>query len=62
MVDLLRKCTLVNSNNEARRLIEQGGVEFNGVRIGDVRMKVAVKAGDVVRVGKRRFARIITAD
>lgn len=62
VVDLLRKCTLVNSNNEARRLIEQGGVEINGVRIGDVRMKVTVKAGDVVRVGKRRFTRIIIAD
>ena len=36
--------------------------EINGVRIGDVRMKVTVKAGDVVRVGKRRFARIIIAD
>jgi tyrosyl-tRNA synthetase len=48
----------VHSNSEARRLIAQGGVSVDGRRVTDPEDKVEVHTGLVVRVGKRRFARL----
>jgi tyrosyl-tRNA synthetase len=44
------------TNGEARRLVQQGGVKINDEVIGDDRAQVAVAEGDVLQVGKRRFA------
>ncbi len=55
---LLVELALVRSHSEARRLIGQGGVAVDGKRIGDVEAEVEVREGMVIRVGKRRFARI----
>jgi tyrosyl-tRNA synthetase len=57
-VALVRQCGFAASNSEARRLIEQGGVSLNGVTIADHIARVTVTDGDVLRVGKRRFARL----
>lgn len=54
---LLAIAKLVPSTSEARRLVEQGAVRINGVKAestGDVE----VKDGDVLNVGKRKFAKI----
>jgi tyrosyl-tRNA synthetase len=58
VVALLRRTGLVHSNSEARRLIAQGGVSVDGRRVTDPEDKVEVQTGLVVRVGKRRFARL----
>jgi tyrosyl-tRNA synthetase len=58
VVALLRRTGLVHSNSEARRLIAQGGVSVDGRRVTDPEDKVEVHTGLVVRVGKRRFARL----
>jgi tyrosyl-tRNA synthetase len=55
---LLVELGLAASNGEARRLIGQGGVSINGTRITDVEADVEVRDGLIVRVGRRRFARI----
>jgi tyrosyl-tRNA synthetase len=55
---LLVELGLAASNGEARRLIGQGGVSINGTRITDVEADVKVRDGLIVRVGRRRFARI----
>jgi len=55
---LLVELGLAASNGEARRLIGQGGVSLNGTRITDVDADVEVRDGLIVRVGRRRFARI----
>jgi tyrosyl-tRNA synthetase len=48
---------LAPSNTEARRLIDQGGVTLDDARAtGDV--DVPVRDGLIVRVGRRRFARV----
>ncbi len=44
----------------ARRLLAQGAVELNGDRVSATR--VDVKPGDVIRVGRHRFLRIVDAD
>jgi tyrosyl-tRNA synthetase len=58
VVALLRRTGLVHSNSEARRLIAQGGVSVDGRRVTDPEGRVEVRTGLVVRVGKRRFARL----
>jgi tyrosyl-tRNA synthetase len=51
---------LASSNSEARRLIKQGGVRVDDVTVDDVTEEIEPRAGMVVNVGKRRFAKIIT--
>ncbi|MDR7433813.1 MAG: tyrosine--tRNA ligase [Armatimonadota bacterium] len=58
IVKLLVLAGLVESNSEAKRLISQGGVSVDGRRITDIDTDLVVTDGMVVRVGKRRFARI----
>jgi tyrosyl-tRNA synthetase len=56
--DLLVELQLASSKSEARRLIEQGGVEVNNNKIIDPATNITLEDGMVVQVGKRRFARI----
>jgi tyrosyl-tRNA synthetase len=49
---------LAESNSDARRLISQGGVTVDGQRVNETDAVIAVKDGLVLRVGRRRFARI----
>jgi tyrosyl-tRNA synthetase len=58
LVQLLRELNLVASNGEARRLINQGGVSLDSQRIDDVNAEVHVRDGLLIRVGRRRFARV----
>lgn len=58
LIKLLVLAGLVESNSEARRLISQGGVSINGDKINDVDADVPINDGTVLRVGRRRFARI----
>ncbi len=52
----LARAGLTKSRAEARRLLEQGGIEIDGVKAAqDVDMK-EIKKGAVIKVGKRRFA------
>jgi tyrosyl-tRNA synthetase len=58
LVRLLVGLGLAESNGEARRLISQGGVSIDGTRMHDVDAEVSVRDGLLVRVGRRRFARV----
>jgi tyrosyl-tRNA synthetase len=55
---LLVRCGLASSNGEAKRLIEQGAVRIDEERITDLRARIPIRAGMVVRAGKRGFARV----
>jgi tyrosyl-tRNA synthetase len=52
---------LAKSNGEARRLIENSGVSWDGAKVRDVKANVAVTGEHVLRTGKRAFARIAVA-
>ena len=58
IIQLLTDAGLVPSRNEARRMIEQGAVSVDGLRIADQNAVIDISAGVVVRVGKRGFRRI----
>jgi tyrosyl-tRNA synthetase len=59
----LKQANLAPSTSEARRLVEQGGVEIDGQRATDPRAALARGKSYLVRVGSknRRFARICIA-
>lgn len=59
IVRLLKKAELVSSNSEARRLISQGGVKLDGKVIEDDNFEWVPDNGQVVRVGKRRFIKLV---
>jgi tyrosyl-tRNA synthetase len=56
----LKQANLVASTSEARRLVEQGGVEVDGQRVTDPKARFEPGSEHLVRVGSknRRFARI----
>jgi tyrosyl-tRNA synthetase len=58
VVKMLVQAGFAGSNGEARRLIEQGGIRINQEEVTVDNCDVAVKEGDVLQAGRRRFARI----
>ncbi len=56
-LDLLVSEKLVTSKSEGRRLIEQGGLKLDDVKIDDQNATVATSG--VLKVGKRKFVKII---
>ena len=65
IVDLLVKCGIAPSKGEARRLVQQGGVEANGVKVTDFAQKfdAAALSGDGVQIrkGKKVFHKAVLA-
>jgi len=58
LIKLLVLLGLQSSNGEARRSIAQGAVKVNEVKVDDINAELAIADGDVVQVGKRKFAKI----
>jgi tyrosyl-tRNA synthetase len=56
---LLCSAGLVASNSEGRRMIAQGAVKIDGVKLGNDSMSRADLVDVVVQVGKRRFVRLV---
>ena len=61
IVGLIALAKLASSKSEARRLIEQGGVSINGERVNDLNAAVPSTKEFVLKVGKRRFLKIVHA-
>jgi tyrosyl-tRNA synthetase len=59
LVSLLALTRLASSKSEARRLIEQGGVSIDSERITDLNAAVPEKGEFILKVGKRKFLKII---
>jgi tyrosyl-tRNA synthetase len=59
IVKLLTLTKMCKSSSEARRLIEQGGVSINGKRIDDPEIDLEIREEKIIKVGKRRFLKII---
>ncbi len=57
-LDLAVATGVLKSKSDARRLIKQGGFEYDGSTMKDVKTMLAIKNGAVLRVGKKYFFRI----
>ena len=62
LVDVMFASGLANSRGEARRLVQQGGVRLNDEVLDDPNLDLALAAGGVLRVGKRRFLKLVSPD
>ncbi|WP_206099719.1 tyrosine--tRNA ligase [Longirhabdus pacifica] len=58
IVDLLMELKLQASNSEAKRSVKQGAVRMNGEKMVDMQQVLTLNDGDIVQVGKRKFAKI----
>ena len=62
LLDLMVKCKLVPSKKEARRLVEQGGVEVNGEKVTDVSAAFPCTdfcgEGLVIKKGKKVYHKV----
>ncbi|RJX18940.1 MAG: tyrosine--tRNA ligase [Ammonifex sp.] len=56
---LLVAAGLVPSTSEARRLIGQGGVRVNEEKIVDPNAAISPAPGTIIRIGRRKFARLV---
>ena len=62
IIDLMIACGLAASRGEARRLIQQGGVQVDGEKVSDIDFKVtkeALQAGAKLRKGKKVFHKAV---
>ncbi len=58
-IDLITYCSFGESRSEARRLVAERGVRLNGEVIEDAVTRLAIRSGDILQRGKRRFVRLI---
>ncbi|MEF3303945.1 tyrosine--tRNA ligase [Paenibacillus sp. GYB003] len=58
LVQLLVRLGLQQSGSEARRSVAQGAVKLNENKVTDPNAEIAIADGDVIQVGKRKFAKI----
>ena len=59
LVEVITENKLASSKGEAKRLIKQGAVSIDGQKITDFDYHLSLESPVVLRVGKRRFARLI---
>ena len=59
LLNLMVLAGLAPSNGEARRLVKQGAVKINDVKVDDERAQIVPEDGMVIRAGKRGFAKLI---
>ncbi|MEX1062214.1 MAG: tyrosine--tRNA ligase [Balneolaceae bacterium] len=58
LLDIISDAELTSSNGETKRLMKQGGVSLNGLKIRDKAFELTIESGDEyhLKVGKRNFA------
>lgn len=61
ILDFLSKLSIVKSKSEARRLIEQGGIEINNIRKNNINEILKLNKGQelIVKKGKKTFVKVI---
>lgn len=61
IVEILTHAGLASSNSEAKRLIEQGGVTIDSVKIENPNQMISIVDNSILRVGKRNYVRFKTS-
>ena len=60
IIDFLVAVKLFSSKSEARRMIEQGGIQIDGKKVLDWKAEVAPAEEIMVQKGKKTFLRVVT--
>ncbi len=59
VVDIIAEADLARSKSQARRLVQQGAVRLDGEKIKSIDFDIDIQDEAVLRVGKRRFLRLL---
>ena len=59
ILDFLVATGLFPSKSEARRMVEQGGVQIDGEKIVDIRATISVNGDAMVQKGKKTFLKVV---
>jgi len=60
VVDIIHDAGFARSKSAARRLVKQGAVRLDDERLTSIEAKIEVEGEQVLRVGKRRFLRLVS--
>ena len=60
LTNLLKNCEMTTSTSEAMRLIKQGGVKIDSVKVEDPKLIVMQGQESIYHVCKRKFLKIKT--
>tara|TARA_B110000444_G_scaffold261154_1_gene311486 strand:- start:832 stop:2031 length:1200 start_codon:yes stop_codon:yes gene_type:complete len=58
LVNLLKNTALTSSTSEASRLIKQGGVKIDSIKVDDPKLEIQKGSEAIYQVGKRKFLKI----
>ena len=58
LLDIMLNHAMVTSKGEGKRMIKQGGVKLNDVKISDINTNVSKDIESILKVGKRKFLKI----
>ena len=61
ILDFLSKLSIIKSKSEARRLVEQGGIEIDGKKVQSIDEKIGIESNKevVVKKGKKTFVKVV---
>ncbi len=59
IVDILVESRMAESKSDAKRILEQGGVEADGKRIDLGSLGLEIRDGMVIKVGKHKFLKLV---
>ena len=59
VLQLLADSKMVASKGEARRMVEQGGVSIDGVRVDNINQVIQLSGPVIIKVGRRKFLRVV---
>lgn len=60
LVDLLVELKLQKSKTEARKMIQNGGIKINEVKVNDIHLQINTSYEPIIQVGKRKFIQLKT--
>jgi tyrosyl-tRNA synthetase len=58
LVNLLKDTNMITSISEGNRLIKQGGIKINSIKVEDSKLEILKGTEDIYQVGKRKFLKI----
>ncbi|MBU1097149.1 MAG: tyrosine--tRNA ligase [Ignavibacteriae bacterium HGW-Ignavibacteriae-2] len=59
LLDLIVRVNFAESNGEARRLVQQGGVSIDGEKFDDFKAIIKFDKEKILKVGKRKFIKLL---
>lgn len=59
LIDFLKEKNLIQSKSEGRRLFEQGGIYINGERFNEPSFILKIDGEKIIKIGKRKFIKVV---